>query len=137
MAEVRATRFVDERPAVVERAIDPATVLEAEGTFEVVDVEETEDGWTVVGSGRGMSVPFEFARVEGGLRYEALGRHGPFREFESTVTVAPQDHGTDLSAWSRVEINLPLQAVTDRIAGWKRRSELGRLLAALSADLTA
>ncbi len=137
MAEVTARRFVDEQPAVVERALEPATVLEAEGTFDVVDVETTEDGWTVVGSGRGMDLPFAFSRVEDGLRYEALGTHGPFREFESTVTVAPKDHGTQLSAWSRVTINLPLQLLSDRIAAWKRRSELERLLESLAADLTA
>jgi hypothetical protein len=56
MAEVTATRFVDEQPAVVERALDPASILEAEGTFDVVDVETIEDG--------GGSNPFDGARIE-------------------------------------------------------------------------
>jgi hypothetical protein len=131
MAEVTVTRFLDERPEVVERALDPGTVLEAEGTFAVGDVEATDDGWTVTGRARGVDVRFGFTRIEGGLRYEALGEHGPFREFESTVTAAPKDHGTRLSAWSHVRVNLPVQVVTDRVAGWKRRSELERLLAGL------
>lgn len=135
MAEVEATRFVEADPALVERALGPGTILEAEGTFDVAAVEETEDGWTVTGSGGGLGVPFEFHEIDGGYRYEALGEHGPFRELEGRLTYAPENHGTRLTAWSRVRINLPLQALTDRIAAWKRRNELARALRTLADEV--
>jgi hypothetical protein len=136
MAEVEATRFVAARPARVERVLGPETILAAEGTFDVAHVEEAGEGrWRVTGSGRGMSVPFAFAELDEGYRYEALGDHGPFREFEATLTYGAEDHGTRLEARSTVRINLPLQVLSDRLAGWKRRSELERLLDGLAADL--
>ncbi len=128
MAEVRVSRFVSADPTIVEDALDPTTILEAEGTFDVSDVEETPDGWTVTGHRRGLGVPFAFSEIEDGFRYEALGDHGPFREFEAEITYAPENHGTQLGAWSRVEVNFPVQVVADRIAGWKRRGELERAL---------
>lgn len=135
MAEVAASRFVDADPAVVERALGPESILEAEGTFEVAGVEADDDGWTVTGERRGLGVPFAFREIEDGYRYEALGEHGPFRELAAEITYAPEDHGTRLSARSTVRLNLPLQAVTDRIAGWKRRGELERALRNLAAEV--
>jgi hypothetical protein len=135
MAEVEVTRFVDADPALVERVLDPATVLEAEGTFDVVGVEETAEGWTVTGKRRGLGVPFEFREIEDGYRYEALGEHGPFHEFEGRLTYTPERHGTRLTASSTLRLNFPIQAVTDRVAGWKRRKELSRSLRTLADEV--
>jgi hypothetical protein len=47
--EVEVSRFVQAPPAAVERALSPARIVEYEGSFEVVESEETDDGWRVTG----------------------------------------------------------------------------------------
>ncbi|MDG5775629.1 SRPBCC family protein [Haloarculaceae archaeon H-GB2-1] len=136
MREVEATTFVTETPAELERRLTPAAVLEYEGTFEVTDVTETDDGWTVTGEMAGVEVEFDFEKRPDGYHYEQRGEDGPFEHMETDVTLTPLNEGTRVTMRSAVSMALPLSSVTDRVAAWKRRGELQRALDALEADVS-
>jgi hypothetical protein len=76
---------------------------------------------------------FEFEPREDGYQYRQVGANGPFEAMETTLTYAASDHGSEVTVRSAVSLGLPLAAVTDRVAAWKRRGELKRLLAGLAA----
>lgn len=136
MREVEVSRFVRATPAEVERALTPATVVEHEGSFAVVDVDERTDGSTVVTAGsRGLELALRFEERDGGLYYTQEGDAGPFDAMETWMTVRPEDDGSRVAVRSAVSLGLPLSGLTDRIAAWKRKGELQRALDALAADL--
>ncbi|WP_276271178.1 SRPBCC family protein [Haloarcula litorea] len=132
MREVERTRFVAATPAELDRALAPATVIDHEGTFEVVSTEATDDGHRVVARAGGVEVVFAFTAREHGVRYRQVGEQGPFESMETTLTYEPRDHGSEVTARSTVSLGLPLPGVTDRVAAWKRSGELDRLLDALA-----
>ncbi|MFB6268703.1 MAG: SRPBCC family protein [Halobacterium sp.] len=134
MREVEADRFVMARPPAVHRALSPQRVVEAEGTFTVTDVEETDRGTVVTATGPGMAVPLRFESREDGLWYTAEGDVGPFDHLETEITVTAEGNGSRVRMRSTVSLNVPLPFV-DRIAGWKRRRELERALDEIVADV--
>ncbi|WP_436911481.1 SRPBCC family protein [Halosimplex marinum] len=135
MREVTVERFVGATPAEVRRALDPAVVVEYEGSFEVLDVEEREDATVVTAGARGIGVALRFEPREDGLRYEQVGDAGPFDEMWTEIDWDHEDEGSRVTARSGVSLGLPLAAVTDRVAAWKRRGELDRALDRLADDL--
>lgn len=128
MREVERRQFVDAKPAELDDRLSPATVLEAEGTFSVVGTRDTDDGMRVTARGGGVEAEFVFERLADGLHYRQVGSVGPFEAMETTLTYAARDHGCDVTVRSAVSLGLPLSPLTDRIAAWKRRGELDRLL---------
>ncbi|GGN85159.1 MULTISPECIES: SRPBCC family protein [Haloarcula] len=132
MREVVQTRFVDATPAELERVLSPSTVLEAEGTFTVVATADTDEGQRVTARGGGMEAVFEFEDRADGLHYRQVGEQGPFEAMETTLTYVARDHGSDVTVRSSVGLGLPLASLTDRIAAWKRRGELDRMLDGLA-----
>jgi len=134
MREVERTQFVDAKPAELDATLSPSAVLEAEGTFTVVDTEPVEEGQRVVARGGGVEAVFVFEQRTDGYDYRQVGDRGPFDSMETTLTYAARDHGSDITVRSSVSLGLPLAPVTDRIAAWKRRGELERLLETIAAD---
>ncbi|WP_135366409.1 SRPBCC family protein [Halosimplex halophilum] len=135
MREVTVERFVGATPAEVRRALDPAVVVEYEGSFEVLEIEERDDATFVTAGARGVGVTLRFESREGGLRYEQVGDAGPFDEMWTDIDWDPENEGSRVTARSSVSLGLPVAAVTDRVAAWKRRGELDRALDRLAADL--
>jgi len=135
MREVEVSAFVPEPPATVERALTPESVVEYEGSFEVYDVEETEDGWTVTAGARGLTMQLDFEEREDGLCYRQRSDGGPFDSMETVLSVDPENEGSRVTARSSVSLGLPVPAMSDRIAAWKRRGELRRLLDSLGDDV--
>ncbi|ELZ30274.1 hypothetical protein C475_01027 [Halosimplex carlsbadense 2-9-1] len=135
MREVSVERFVDATPAEVRRALAPGVVVEYEGSFEVLEVEERDDATFVTAGARGVGVALRFESGEDGLRYEQVGDAGPFDELWTEIDWTADHEGTRVVATSGVSLGLPLAAVTDRVAAWKRRGELDRALARLDDDL--
>ncbi|EJN60004.1 Polyketide cyclase / dehydrase and lipid transport [Halogranum rubrum] len=136
MHEVEVSRFVRATPAEVQRALTPAALVEYEGSFSVVDVDEQDDGTTVVTAGsRGLSLALRFQELADGLSYTQEGEAGPFDEMETRVSVTAEDDGARVTMWSAVSLGLPLSSLTDRLAAWKRKGELKRALDALATDL--
>ncbi|WP_225332862.1 SRPBCC family protein [Halomicrobium urmianum] len=133
MREVEVTRFVSARPDEVRRALSPAALVEAEGTFSVSAVEETDEGTVVTATGPWMAVPLRFESREDGLAYTAEGDVGPFDHLETVVTVVPKNEGSEVTARSAVSLNAPLP-FADRIAAWKRRGELQRAVETLADE---
>lgn len=125
--EVEVSRFVRAPPAVVERALSPAALVEAEGSFDVRDVEERATETLVRAGGYGVELLLAFEDREGGIAYSQ--REGPLDRLETVVTVAPENEGSRVTARSAVVTGGP--SVVDRLAGWKRRGELRRALAAV------
>ncbi|PSP54691.1 polyketide cyclase [Halobacteriales archaeon QS_1_67_19] len=134
MREVEVSAFVPAPPATVERSLTPEAVVEYEGSFEVLEVESGDRGATVTAGASGLAMELEFERREDGLGYRQHGTAGPFESMETTVTVEPENEGSRVTARSAVSLGLPVAAVSDRIAGWKRRAELRRLLDRLGDD---
>ena len=128
MREVEVSRFVSARPAVVDPLLSPVGLMDAEGSFEVRGVTDTDDGTEVTVGGYGLELVFRFTDREDGIAYEQVS--GPLRVLETTVTCVPENEGTRLTARSRVAVGGP--GVLDRLAAWKRRGELRRALRAVA-----
>ena len=135
MREVERTRFLDATPAELEAVLSPSTVLEAEGTFTVVETADTDDGTRVTARGGGIVAEFAFESRPDGFDYRQVGESGPFESMETTLTYVPNDHGSEVTVRSTVSLGLPLRGLTDRVAAWKRRGELDRLLDGLAATV--
>ena len=135
MREVEATAFVPAPPAVVKRALTPEAVVEYEGSFEVQDVEATDDGATVTAGAKGLTMRLDFEEREDGLWYRQRGEEGPFDEMETAVAVESENEGSRVTMRSTVSLGLPVSALSDRVAAWKRRGELRRALDALAGDV--
>lgn len=135
MRTVEVERVVGRGPSAVARALDPATLLEYEGSFSVAEVEAREDDWLVVVTGSGLTFTLRAEPLERGLYYEQFEGGGPLGSMATTVTYEPTDGGTLVRATSEVSLGMPPALLTDRLAAWKRRGELRRALAALAADL--
>jgi hypothetical protein len=128
MREVSVSRFVGAGPAVVEGVVSPGALLEAEGSFDVRDVEAGGDRITV--GGYGLELVFEFSDREDGIEYDMID--GPLETLRTVVVYEPENEGTRLSARSTIAVGGP--AVLDRVAAWKRRGELRRALAGIAAE---
>jgi len=136
MRTVEVSRFVRALPAAVERALTPVAVVEYEGSFAVRDAEERDGGWVVAVGGSGVEFPLRFEAREDGLYYEQAGDGGPLERMETTLSLAPEDEGTRVTARSAVAGGMPLSPLTDRLVAWKRRGELKRALRAMDDDLS-
>lgn len=135
MREVSVERVVSASPPVVRRRLDPTTLVEYEGSFEVVDSREEDDATLVTAAAGGLEFTLRFEPREDGYHYTQEGESGPFDAMETWVETAPVDDGrrTRVTLRSAVSLGLPLPGVTDRVAAWKRRGELDRALDALAA----
>jgi hypothetical protein len=128
MREVSVSRFVQTQPPVLEEALSPAAILEAEGSFSVRDIESDGDRVTV--GGYGLELVFEFSDRQNGIEYDQL--EGPLETLRTTLTYEREDEGTRLTARSDVAVGGP--GLLDRLAAWKRRGELRRALDTLTAE---
>ncbi|MFC7139626.1 SRPBCC family protein [Halosimplex aquaticum] len=135
MRVVSVEEFVAATPAEVSRALAPGVVVEYEGSFDVIEVDERDEATVVTAGARGVGVSLRFERRDGGLRYEQVGDAGPFEEMWTDISWEPEDEGTRVAARSGVGLGLPFPALTDRVAAWKRRGELDRALDRLATDL--
>ena len=135
MRTVEVSRKIGAPPAEIRHHVDPATLIELEGTFAVVDVSEGEEQTTITARGGGMEVEFVFEETADGYRYEQAGKAGPFEAMETEFSIRAKDEGSIVAMVSAVELGLPVAAVSDRVAGWKRRGELKRALKQLARDL--
>jgi ligand-binding SRPBCC domain-containing protein len=135
MRETEVSRFVGATPAEVERALTPVAVVEYEGSFEVLDVEERDGDTVVTAGGAGLRMTLRFEPSEDGLHFQQEGEAGPFDRMWTRLTWTPENEGTRVTARSGVSLGLPLSGLTDRVGTWKRRGELRRALAGLTADL--
>ncbi|WP_415380319.1 SRPBCC family protein [Halosimplex sp. TS25] len=135
MREVTVEDFVAATPAEVSRALAPGVVVEYEGTFDVIEVDERDEATVVTAGARGVGVSLRFERRDGGIRYEQVGDAGPFDEMWTDLSWNPENEGTRVVARSGVSLGLPFAVITDRVAAWKRRGELDRTLDRLATDL--
>ena len=133
MREVERTRFVRTRPRELRASLDPARIVDCEGSFSVDSVTETDDGTLLTVSGPGLAFELRFEPTENGFYYTQAGEAGPFESMETWLTVAPEDEGSRVSMRSAVSLGVPLP-FADRIAAWKRAGELERALDRLASD---
>lgn len=136
MRTVEVSRVVDAPPAAVRDALEPASVVEYEGSFSVFDIEEREDGWRVVAGGTGLRLVLRFEEHDNGLFYEQEEAEGqPLDTMETTITYVQAGEGTEVTAVSEVSMGIRPTALTDRVAAWKRKGELDRALSALAEEV--
>lgn len=136
MRTVEVSRVVDASPATVESALDPAAIIEYEGSFDVFDIEEREDDWRVVAGGTGLRLVLRFEEHDNGMFYEQEEAEGqPLDTMETTITYRPTADGTAVTAVSEVSMGVRPATLMDRIGAWKRSGELDRALSALATDI--
>ncbi|PSQ61151.1 MAG: polyketide cyclase [Halobacteriales archaeon SW_8_66_22] len=136
MRTVEVSRQIDAAPAAVKRELDPASIVKYEGSFKVFDLEEREEDWLVVAGSTGLQLTLRFEELETGIFYEQEEAEGqPLDAMETTITCAPADGGTDVTAVSEVSMGLRPAFLSDRLAAWKRKGELKRALDALAAEV--
>ncbi|SEW11489.1 polyketide cyclase [Natrinema salifodinae] len=137
MREVTVSRVVDAASDDLAAWLEPATIVEAEGSFTVETIDESGDATIVVASGPGMRLPlrFEDREDESAIYYTQEGEHGPFSHMETWLEHEPIDaERTRVTLRSAVELAAPLP-FGDRIAAWKRRGELRRVLETIETDV--
>ena len=83
----------------------------------------------------GLTMRLDFEEREHGFVYRQRGTEGPFESMETELSLEPENEGCRVTATSRVSLGLPVAAVSDRIAAWKRRGELRRALDGLAEDV--
>lgn len=127
MREVERTRRVPGTPAELDRLLSPDTLVEWEGSFDVLDIAADGDETVVTVGGTGVRLSLRFEEREDGYYYEQLEDRGPFDHMETWVTVEPEDEGSRIRVRSVVELG-PWLPFADRVAAWKRGGELDRLL---------
>ncbi|ELY52553.1 hypothetical protein [Natronolimnohabitans innermongolicus] len=139
MREVTVARVVDATPAELWEWLDPPTIVRAEGSFAVDTVEDRGEAVVVVASGPGMQLPLRFEDRDGAIYYTQEGEQGPFEKMETWIELeAAEKNGSDgtptagtlVRLRSSVSLAAPLP-FGDRIAAWKRKGELTRVLEAL------
>ncbi len=135
MREIAVEQFVAAKPHEVADALDPAAVVAYEESFDVFDVENRAGETLVTVGGRGLRMDLRFESTADGLHYEQVDDAGPLDEMWTELAWAPENEGTRVTARSGVTLGLPLAAVTDRVAAWKRRGELERALQNLAAEI--
>ncbi|SHH10645.1 polyketide cyclase [Halobaculum gomorrense] len=133
MREVEAERFVAAAPDALRRRLSPTTLVEYEGSFRARTAREDGDATVVTVAGGGLEFDLRVTETADGWRYEQVGDEGPFDAMDTEVTLEASDEGSRVRAVSRVSLGLPVP-LADRVAGWKRRGELRRLLDAVAAD---
>lgn len=133
MREVSVSQFVPSTPSELDRLLGPQALIEYEGSFSVEAVEKQDNSQFVTASGPGLTVQYRFKQRAEGWYYEQAGEAGPFEAMETRLTIERENEGSRVTMESRVSLSVPLPFV-DRIAAWKRRSELQRALDALEAD---
>lgn len=133
MREVTVSRVVDATPDELSAWADPPTIVEAEGSFTVDGVDERGDAVIVVASGPGMRLTLRFEDRDGAIYYTQEGDQGPFSHTETWIDLESAADGTRVTIRSSVSLAAPLP-FGDRIAAWKRKSEVNRLLEALADE---
>ncbi|APW97821.1 polyketide cyclase [Halobiforma lacisalsi AJ5] len=147
MREVSVARTIDATERELRAWLEPARIVEAEGSFDVAAVEPADerdvdgdvnvtgeadtDSTIVVASGPGMQLPLRFEDRGGTIYYTQEGERGPFDHMETWIELEPTTDGrrTELRIRSSVSLAAPLP-FGDRIAAWKRKGELNRALEA-------
>jgi hypothetical protein len=119
MREVERARFVRTRPRELDALLDPARIVEYEGSFSVDSTTETDAGTLLTVSGPGLAFELRFEPIENGTCYTQAGADGPFEPMETWLTAAPEDEGSRVSMRSAVSLGVPLPFV-DRVAAWTR-----------------
>lgn len=133
MRTVTVRRVVDATPEAVDAALSPDRVIEYEGSFSVLDIEQRDDDWRVVAGGTGLQLVLRFEVYDNGLYYEQEDAEGqPLETMKTTVTYVAADRETEVTAVSEVSMGIPPATLTDRLAAWKRKGELKRALEALA-----
>lgn len=133
MREVERSRFVPTRPRELQASLDPARIVDYEGSFSVESVTEADAGTLLTVSGPGLAFELRFEPIENGFYYTQAGEAGPFESMETWLAVAPEDEGSRVSMRSAVSLGVPLP-FADRIAAWKRAGELERALDRLASE---
>ncbi|MFB6097345.1 MAG: SRPBCC family protein [Haloferacaceae archaeon] len=150
MQRVETSVLVDATKAEVLAALSPRAIVEHEGTFEVIEVEETEDGPLVraLSPEQDLETALLFTELPNGYGYEQTDA-GPFEELYTSISVGIYDgpvedlQGVDESDDPRAKVTMRsrftfggrLARVKDWFAATSREKELQRALFNLADDV--
>jgi hypothetical protein len=132
MKEVETTVELDAPRGLVEELLTPAAIIEYEGTYEVDDVGETDDGRPeVYASADNIDTAFAFEELPNGYAYEQTGGE-PFEEQYTSLTVYGEDGEVTVTARSEFTFGGYFSMILDWFGAGSRQSELQRGLLALA-----
>jgi hypothetical protein len=132
MKEVETTVELDAPRKLVDELLTPANIIEYEGTYDVDDVGETNDGRTeVYASADNLETAFAFEALENGCAYEQTGS-GPFEEQYTSFTIYGDDGEVTVVARSEFTFGGYFSMILDWFGAGSRQSELQRGLLGLA-----
>lgn len=150
MQRVETSVLVDATKEEVLAALTPRAIVEHEGTFEVVDVEETEEGPQVraLSAEQDLETELLFTELPNGYGYEQTDT-GPFEELYTSVSVGTYDgpiediEGMDEGDEPRAKVTMRSRftfggrfaRIKDWFAATAREKELQRALFGLADDV--
>lgn len=136
MRSVEVSGFVPATPPEVDRDLTPTLLVELEGSFRVLETAELSEGTRVIAGAKGLEMALFFEDRSNGYVYYQEGAAGPFAEMETELGYRPENEGVRVTVRSTVSLGVPPRIVFDRIAAWKRRGELNRLLDGLVEEFS-
>lgn len=159
MRRVSVSADIEATPEAVMAELSPASLIEYEGTYDVVDVSETDGGWllTATSFDRSLEMDLRFEERANGVAYELVDG-GPFEELDARLTIhedatGPTDGGdarrlelgTGTAGADAVRVTMTsaysfggwFAPVVDWLASTNRERELERALVALAVDVGA
>lgn len=134
MQEVTVSREVDAPREEILEALSPRDIVDYAGTYEVRDVDETDEGWAVSCGTSDLDVVLDFERVDGGYIYRQRDGQGPFGEMYTGLAVG-EDEPVVVTARSCYTFSGRLARFLDWLAARERRTELRRLLTGLAEEV--
>lgn len=132
MHEIEVSETYPTDADTIEDEISPVKIIEYESTYEIQDVRQTEEGWSIAATAEDLEITLKFTKLENGYAYCQEGDSGPFEKMRTAITYEEvSEEETAVVITSRFTFGLPFSVITDRIAGWSRKMELRRVLVRL------
>lgn len=107
-------------------ALSPQSIVEYEGTYDVISVEEKTAQTIVRAASEQLKIVLEFEALENGYRYRQQDRHGPYKRMETTIRLVDDDP-TTVDIVSQFEFGGTLAFLKNWIGLTFRRREIERL----------
>lgn len=139
MQKIIVTGATDAPPSEVEARLNPESIIEYAGIYDINDSETIGDKrvidvWLERRNGKQLEVTYEFTELEDGYVYTQRGGAGPFEEMWTTITVEGDSSGTKIEAHGEFTFGGLASFIIDRLAAGYRQRELEQIVSNLVVE---
>ncbi|WP_436348601.1 hypothetical protein [Natronorubrum sp. FCH18a] len=139
MEKVEATQSYEVPADRVREELSPRTIIEYQGTFDVISVEEIKEEWIVTTRNEevdpNIDVKFKFAETEFGYTYKQI-EEGVFDELITEIIIHREGDTTTVTVQSWFTFGGVFAYVKDWLTTAPRREEIQRLFANLAQNVS-